>query len=181
MRRVDLQVYWLPVDAFIAPCYSGGLVLYFSFDLPEVAELSAGHVVEFGPFSLPRHAGSRMRDVDLISLRLIVSFAGNIDELQNQRSPRHDAASARQEVALSMVSLKSVQVLGASTYTADIFENGGFSRGLRAYYHLEMGQPWSRGNALGWKANSPYNLRQVQGVISDRIEHQVLQLVYDTE
>lgn len=49
MRRVDLEVDRLSVDALVCACHSRRLVLDFSLDIGEVCEASVGDVVELSP------------------------------------------------------------------------------------------------------------------------------------
>lgn len=52
VRRVDFEVYWLPVDTLVISGNSRSLVLDFPFDILEFRESSIRYVVEFCPFWL---------------------------------------------------------------------------------------------------------------------------------
>ena len=77
--------------------------------------------MEFSPFSVSRHTAGGMWDVAAIFLVLLL--IGNIDQLQNQRSSRHNATAPGQEVAAH-----------------DVFKDGGLSRGLRTDHNLGITQ-----------------------------------------
>lgn len=98
VRRVDLKVDGLSVDAFVAACYSRRLVLNLPLHFAEVVEAAAHHMVELGPLILASDTGGSVWDMDLVVVGLIVSAAGHIDELQNQRASRDYAAPSGQEV-----------------------------------------------------------------------------------
>lgn len=118
MWRVYLKVDRLSVDALVVSCYSCSLVLNFPPDLAEVVETATRNVIELGPLILPCHAGGCVRYVDLIVLRL-VAVAGNVDELQDQRSSGDDAASSWKEIS-----------------TDNVLENRRLSGRLRTNYYL---------------------------------------------
>ena len=52
MRRVDLQMDWLSIDAFVVASDARGLILNLSLHVCKVLKSPAGNVVEFGPFIL---------------------------------------------------------------------------------------------------------------------------------
>jgi hypothetical protein len=81
MRRVYLEINWLPVDAFVASRYSRSLGLDFSLHLGEVIPPPAWNVMKFRPLFLSRDACWCVWHMDFIATRLVVSLAGEIDEL----------------------------------------------------------------------------------------------------
>lgn len=99
MRRVDLEVDRLAADALVAASDPGGLALNLLLDLLEIAEPTARLVQELGPFILTGDAGRRMGDVDLVLARFVVPLAGDVYELENERSSGDDAAATREEVS----------------------------------------------------------------------------------
>jgi len=76
-------------------------------------------MMELCPFLLPRNACRSMWYVYFIPIWPVFSLAGNIDELQYQRSSRDDAAASREKIS-----------------TDDVLENRGLSRRLRTYNNL---------------------------------------------
>lgn len=117
--RVDLEVDGLSVDALVVSCYPGCLGLDLASNLGEVVESPSRMVEKLAPFLLACNAGGCVWDMNLVIFRLVFALARQVDELQDQRSPRDDAASSRQKV---------------STY--NVFENGRLSGGLRSYNDL---------------------------------------------
>ena len=81
MRRVDLEMYRLSVDALVVPRNARGFVFYFSFDLRKVPELAARDMMKFCPLVLLRDAGRRVGYVDFMIFGLIGFLAGDVDEL----------------------------------------------------------------------------------------------------
>jgi hypothetical protein len=81
MRGVDLQIDRLPVDAFVAPCYSGRLRIYLALHLREVVPSSAGDMMELSPFLLASDTCGSVGHMYFIISWLIISFAGEVDEL----------------------------------------------------------------------------------------------------
>ena len=100
MRRVDFEVYWLPVDALVVASYSRRLVLDFPLDILKLRKSSIRDVVELGPFWLCGHSG---RCVGF--WRVVIGW--DIDELENEWSPSHDPTTTGQKVS-----------------TNDVFEDG---------------------------------------------------------
>ena len=100
VRRVDFEVYWLPVDAFVIACYSRRLVLDFPLDILKFRKSSIRDVVELGPFWLRSHRRRCM------SLGGIV-IGWDIDELENEWSSSNNSTATRQKIS-----------------TDDVFENG---------------------------------------------------------
>lgn len=81
----DLQVDGLPVDALVVARYPRSLCFNFSLDLSEVVVFPARNMMKFSPFSCRCNACWGMRGG-------VAVFARDIDELQNERSPRDDTA-----------------------------------------------------------------------------------------
>lgn len=81
MRRVNLQVYRLPVDALVVARNARSLVLDLPLDICKVVEFPPWNMMKLGPFLLLRNACWGVRYMDLIAFRLIVALAGDIDEL----------------------------------------------------------------------------------------------------
>lgn len=99
MGRVYLQVDGLAVNALVVAGNAGRLALDLPLHVGKVPEASMRDVVEFSPFILPRDARGSMRDVDVVVIGLVGPLAGDIDQLQDKRPARDDAAAARQEIA----------------------------------------------------------------------------------
>jgi len=78
-------------------------------------ESAAGNVVELSPLVLTGDRLGGVRDMDCIVFGFVGARGGNVDELQDERSPCYDAATAREEITAN-----------------NVLEDGGFSRGLRA-------------------------------------------------
>jgi len=97
MRRVDLEVYRLPVDALIVACYSRRLVLNLALHVGKVVETLTGNVEEFSPLLLASDACRRMGHMDLVIV-VFVTFAWEVDELQNERSACDNAAATGEEI-----------------------------------------------------------------------------------
>ena len=95
MRRVDFEVDGLSVDALVASCYPGRLVLDLPLDLAEVVKFTARDVTKLAPLVLTGYTGGGVWYVYLITLRLVIPVAWNIDELKNEWSAGDNAASAR--------------------------------------------------------------------------------------
>lgn len=102
MGRVDLQIDGLTVDTLVVSSNSGRLVLNLSLDLTEIVEATARDVVELSPFILASDRGWSVWHVDLIAFGS-VGIAGDIDELQDERSTSDDAASSWKKVATNDV------------------------------------------------------------------------------
>ena len=104
MRRINLQVDWLPVDALVVSCYSRRLILDFTPNLGKVPKAAPGNVVELGPFLiLACYARRCMRNVYFVVGGFVVAFRGKIDELKDEWSPCYDAASSREEISANDV------------------------------------------------------------------------------
>lgn len=98
MGRVDLKVDGLTIDALVVSSNSGRLVLNLPLDLTEIVEATTGNVVELSPFVLTSNRGRGVWHVNLIAFGS-VGVAGDVDELQNQRTTSDDAASSWEKVA----------------------------------------------------------------------------------
>jgi hypothetical protein len=98
VRRVDLEVDRLPVDALVRASDSVGLVLNLPLDFLEVVEAAAWNVVELSPFFLASNRFGSVRDVDGVIFGFVVACGGDVDELQYERSTCYDAAATREEV-----------------------------------------------------------------------------------
>lgn len=92
MRRIDFEIYRLPIDALIIACYSRRLVFNFPLDVLEFRKPSIRYVVELGPFWLCSY---RSRCVSFWG----IIFGGDVDELENERSSSNDATATRQKVS----------------------------------------------------------------------------------
>jgi hypothetical protein len=103
MRRVDLQVNGLPIDALVVPCYPSCLRLNLPSDLLKIVISSPGDVVKLGPLLLSFDASRCVRDMNLVVAWLVVAIARKVDELENERPPRYDAAASWQEVSTNNV------------------------------------------------------------------------------
>lgn len=98
VRGVYLEVDGLPVDALVVACYSRRLGFDFALDLSEVVEPAPWDVQKLPPFLLAGHAGRGMWNVHFIVLVGVVSFAGQVYELEDERPPGNDAAASREKV-----------------------------------------------------------------------------------
>ena len=98
MRRVDLEVDRLSIDAFVITRYPSRLCFDLALDLGEVVEPPSGLVEELAPFLLSCDAGRGVRNVDFVVCGLVFAVAWEVDELQDEWPPCNDATSTRQEV-----------------------------------------------------------------------------------
>ncbi len=119
MWGVDLQVDGLPVDALVVSCYPRCLGLNLAPDLCKIIEPLAGNVQKLSPLLLSCYTGRGVRHVYLITLFGILALAREVNQLENERSPRYDATASREKVPAD-----------------DVLEDRRFSRGLRAYDNL---------------------------------------------
>ena len=99
VRRVDLEVDGLSVDAFVVASNSRRLILDLALHLLEVVESSTGYVIELAPFVLSGYRCGSMRHVDFIVARFVFAVGGYVDELQDERSSSDNAGASREEVA----------------------------------------------------------------------------------
>jgi hypothetical protein len=176
---VHLQVDRLPVDALVVSRYPRCLGFDLAPDLCEVVESAPGNVQKLSPFLLSCYAGGRVWHVDLIALLGIVALAREVDQLEDKRSPRDDAAASGKKVPAD-----------------NVLEHRRLSRRLRAYDNLE-GSVWRLSHAVARSskafasvlcciagasaAGATYNLGQIERVIADGVENEVLEPVDDVE
>lgn len=71
MRRVDLQVYGLPVDTLVVTRYPGSLILNLPLHVEKLVKLAPGYMVKLCPFLLTLHACRGMRHMDLVVFGLV--------------------------------------------------------------------------------------------------------------
>ena len=83
MRRIDFEVYGLPVDAFIVSGNSCRLCLDFPFDLGKVIKSSARDMMELCPLLLSCYTCWSVWCVDFMIFWFVIALAGDIDELKN--------------------------------------------------------------------------------------------------
>lgn len=102
MGRVDLQVDGLTVDTLVVSSNSGRLVLNLSLDLTKIVEAAARDMVELSPLVLASDRGRSVWHVNLIAFGS-VGVAGDVDELQDQRSTSDNAAASWEKVATNDV------------------------------------------------------------------------------
>jgi hypothetical protein len=86
VRRVDFEVYWLPIDALVIACYSCRLVLDFPLDILKFRKPSIGDVVELSPFWLCSYCGWRMS-----FWKVVIGW--DVDELENKGSSSNDSTA----------------------------------------------------------------------------------------
>lgn len=94
VRRVDFEVDGLPIDSLVVSCYPRGLVLDFTPDLGEIVVSPPWDMEELSPFLLPSNTRWSVRHVDLVIVVGIFAFAGEVDELEDERSSGDDAATS---------------------------------------------------------------------------------------
>jgi len=99
MRREDLQVDGLPVYALVITCNACSLCLDLPLHFSKVVPFSARHMMELGPFPLRRDTGWRMGDLYLVVGGPAVTLAGDVDELEDERSPCNNAAASGQKIS----------------------------------------------------------------------------------
>jgi hypothetical protein len=102
MGRVDLQIDGLTVDTLVISSDSGRLVLNLPLDLAKIVEATARDMVELSPLILASDRGRSVWHVNLIAFGS-VGVAGDVDELQDQRSTSDDAAASWKKVATNNV------------------------------------------------------------------------------
>jgi hypothetical protein len=96
VRRVNFEIYWLPVDALVIPRYSCGLVLNFPLNILKFCESSIRYVVELGPFWLCCYR------CPCVWFRTIV-VSGDVDELEDERPSSNDTTAPGQEISANYV------------------------------------------------------------------------------
>jgi hypothetical protein len=104
VRRVDFKVDGLPVDALVVSRYPRRLVLNFAPDVAKVVEAPTGRVQKLAPFLLlRRYAGRSVGGVRFVVLVYAFPLAGEVDELEDERPPCHDAAASGEKVSADNV------------------------------------------------------------------------------
>jgi hypothetical protein len=103
VRGVDFEVDGLSVDALVRACDPVGLVFNLPLDFLEIVESTARNVVELSPFILTSDRLGGVRDVDCVVFGFVGARGGNVDELQDERSPCYNAATARKEITANNV------------------------------------------------------------------------------
>lgn len=109
MWREDFEVDGLAIDALVVAGDPCRLVFNFPLDIAKVVEPPVRDVVELGPFVPVGLIGMSVANVHDI-IRIV---AGDVDQLQDEGSPRDDAAATGQEISAD-----------------DVLEYRGLSRGL---------------------------------------------------
>lgn len=117
MRRVDLEVDGLSVDALVASCYPGSLILDLALDVRKIVKPSVRNVVELGPFGASRGGRRLVRIARWVGGILVL---GDVDELEDQGSTGADAASSGKKVSAD-----------------DVFKDGRFAGRLGADDNLQ--------------------------------------------
>lgn len=79
MRRVNLEVDRLSVNALVVACYPGCFRLYFTLYLGEIVKPSSRVVKKLAPFLLTRDTGGRVGDMNFIMGRFVLAVARKID------------------------------------------------------------------------------------------------------
>jgi hypothetical protein len=95
MRREDLEVDRLTVDALVATGNTGGLVLYLALYVAKVCESSVWDMMELCPLIPESLVWVSIAGTD----RLFGIGLGDVDQLQDQRSSSDDAATAGQKIS----------------------------------------------------------------------------------
>lgn len=103
VRGVDFEVDGLSVDALVVSCYPGRLGLNLAPDLGEVVEPAPWNVQKLCPLLLARHAGGGVWHVDFVVVVGILALGGQVDELEDERSPCNDAVASGQKVSADNV------------------------------------------------------------------------------
>lgn len=112
IRRVDLKVDRLAIDAFVVSSYPRGLVLDLPLDIAKIVEASVGYVMELSPLAPTGRAGIPVGNMNSVKLDFIL---GDVDELKDQGSSSDDTTAAGQEISAD-----------------DVLQHGRLSRRLRA-------------------------------------------------
>jgi hypothetical protein len=103
MRRIDLEVNGLSVDALVVSCYPGGLVLDLAPDLGEVVVSPPWDVEKLSPFLLSCNTCWSVGNVHFVFVVGIFAFAGKVDELKDERPPSNNATTSGEEVSADNV------------------------------------------------------------------------------
>lgn len=98
VRRVDLEVDGLAVDALVVACYSGCLGLDLAPDVVEVEEPSARDVKKLSPLLGTMSSGRCVTHVYLVIVVFVFALAGEVDELEDERPSSDDAAATGKKV-----------------------------------------------------------------------------------
>lgn len=98
MGGEDLEVYGLAVDALVAAGDPRRLVLDLALDVAEIGKPPVGDVVKFGPF-----ISARFVRVTVRAHGVLLFISGDVDQLENERSPGDDAAAAGKEISADNV------------------------------------------------------------------------------
>jgi hypothetical protein len=64
----------------------------------EVVKFAARDVVKLPPLILACNTCGSVWNVDFVIRRLVATFGGEVDELEDKRSPRYDARATREKV-----------------------------------------------------------------------------------
>lgn len=99
VRRVDLEIDGLAVDALVASGDAGSLVLDFALDIAKVREAATGNMVKLCPLIRTSRGCVAIGSVGVL-YRLVRL---DIDELQDQRPSCDNTASTWQEIATDNV------------------------------------------------------------------------------
>lgn len=99
VRRVDLEIDGLSIDAFVASSNARSLCLNFSPHVVEIIPFPSGNMVELCPFLLSCNASWSMWNMNFVVSRSVVSVAWYVDELENQGASGNNATSSRQEIS----------------------------------------------------------------------------------
>lgn len=100
MRRVDLEVNGLSVNALVGSCDPSRLILDFSLDIREVIEATVRDVMKFGPF---RAAGSCRGGVGIADRVGSIFIIMDVDELEDEGATSYDATSSRKKVSANNI------------------------------------------------------------------------------
>ena len=65
----------------------------------KVVEFAARKMIELAPFILTCNTCGRVWDVYFVIRRLVAALGGEVDELEDERSPCYDARATREKVA----------------------------------------------------------------------------------
>jgi hypothetical protein len=176
---VHLQVDRLPVDALVVSRYPRCLGLNLTLDLAKIIEPPTGNVQKLSPFLLSCDACWGVWHVNFVAFLGILALAREVDQLQDKRSPRYDAAASGQKVPAD-----------------NVLEDRRLSGRLRAYDNLQRSvMPSSHAvahssrtfssvsccSACASAGGATYNLGEIERVIADGVENEVLEPVDDVE
>ena len=92
MRRVNLEVYGLPVNAFVISSDPRRLILNLSLHILKLCKSTVGDMMELGPFWLCCNAGWCM-----CFWGIIISW--DVDELEDEWSSSDYATTTRKKVS----------------------------------------------------------------------------------